>query len=113
MDPRLSYSQIAKTVLRDYADVYVCGGGGRLYPVFDDEHQSYLLLKREWQGKKYLHSTIIHLDVIERKIWVQQDHTEDGIATALLDYGVPRDDIVLGFRAPELRQYTEFAAVVV
>lgn len=110
MDTRLNYNQIAKTVLTEYAEVYA-RSGGRLYPVFDEEHHSYLLLKREWQGKKYLHSAIIHLDVIDGKIWVQQDHTEEGIATTLLDYGVPRDDIVLGFRAPNLRQYTEFAAV--
>jgi len=43
------------------------------------------------------------------KIWVQYDDSEEGIATDLPAAGVPRQDIVLGFRPPELRQYTEFA----
>lgn len=79
--------------------------------VAEGVYTRYLMLKRKWQGKRYLHSTMIHLDVIDEKIWVQQDNTEEGIATTLLEYGVPREDIVLGFRAPNLRQYTEFAVV--
>jgi hypothetical protein len=35
--------------------------------------------------------------------------TEDGIATDLLEAGVPKEDIVLAFHAPEMRPYTEFA----
>jgi hypothetical protein len=34
---------------------------------------------------------------------------EVGIATELVEAGVPKEQIVLGFRPPEMRQYTEFA----
>lgn len=33
------------------------------------------------------------------------------MATELLQAGVPREDIVLAFHPPRLRQFTEFAAV--
>jgi hypothetical protein len=36
--------------------------------------------------------------LIDNKIWIQQDETEDGIASDLLEAGVPKEDIVLGFR---------------
>ena len=79
--------------------------------MFDDAHQSSLLLNIDWRGKKYLHSATIHLEIIGEKIWIQNDHTEEGIATDLLEAGVPKEDIVLGFRHPSIRKYTEFAAV--
>jgi len=44
------------------------------------------------------------------KIWIQRDGTERGIASDLTEAGIPNDHIVLGFREPELRQYTGFAA---
>jgi len=43
------------------------------------------------------------------KIYIEEDLTEDGIATNLLVAGVPREDIVLAFHPPEMRPYTEFA----
>ncbi|MBD2413457.1 XisI protein [Nostoc calcicola FACHB-3891] len=40
---------------------------------------------------------------------MQHDGTEVGIATLLLEQGVPREDIVLAFHSPYMRQFTEFA----
>ena len=37
------------------------------------------------------------------------DFTEEGLATKLVEFGVPQTDIVLGFRAPYVRQFTGFA----
>ncbi|HEY9670196.1 MAG TPA: element excision factor XisI family protein [Waterburya sp.] len=35
--------------------------------------------------------------------------TEDAIADQLVALGVPKQDIVLAYNAPHVRQYTEFA----
>jgi XisI protein len=43
------------------------------------------------------------------KIWVENDWTEARIVDALIERGVPTQAIVLAFRPPELRSYTEFA----
>lgn len=45
------------------------------------------------------------------KIWVQQNMTEMRVGQKLMDRGVAKEDIVLGFQAPEMRKYTDFAAV--
>ena len=34
---------------------------------------------------------------------------EDGVAEELVEAGIPRDHIVLAFRAPEIRKYTDYA----
>jgi len=68
-----------------------------------------LLVIVGWEGVKRVHGCLIHLEIIAGKIWIQRDGTEDGIANDLLQYGIRKDQIVLGFRDPEMRQYTEFA----
>ena len=45
----------------------------------------------------------------KRKVWIQHDGTEEGIAEELVTAGIPRDRIVLAFKPPEMRPYTEFA----
>ena len=55
---------------------------------------------------------MVHLymfDIIDDKVWIQYDGTEDGIADELIEAGIPQDKIVLGFRPPEIRPYTGFA----
>jgi hypothetical protein len=52
----------------------------------------------------------VHIDIRNGKVWIQQDGTEDGIAEALVEAGIPRDHIVLAFKPPEIRPYTDFAA---
>jgi hypothetical protein len=43
------------------------------------------------------------------KIYIEEDWTEECIATELLREGVPKEDIVLAFHDPETRKFTEFA----
>ncbi len=47
--------------------------------------------------------------IIDGKVWIQHDGTEEGIANDLVAAGVPKAHIILGFKAPEIRKYTEFA----
>ena len=112
MDTSITYSDIAKNVLRKYVNLFNKGNDEPLHVAFDDERHSYLILNIGWQGKKYIHSATLHVEIIDGKIWIQSDNTEEGIATDLLEAGVPKDDIVLGFRHPKLRKYTGFADIV-
>lgn len=43
------------------------------------------------------------------QFWIEEDWTEEGIATDLVRAGVPKEDIVLTFHEPKMRQYTDFA----
>jgi len=51
----------------------------------------------------------VHIDIKNGKIWIQHDGTERGVANDLVEWGVPKEDIVLAFHAPYRRQYTGFA----
>ena len=56
-----------------------------------------------------MYGVVLHVDIIDGKIWVQQDGTEAGIANQLVELGVPKQDIVLGFDPPMMRDLTDFA----
>jgi hypothetical protein len=52
---------------------------------------------------------VFHFDIRNGKIWLQRNITEYEIVDYLMENGVSKDDIVLGFRYPETRPYTGFA----
>ncbi|MGI2904577.1 element excision factor XisI family protein [Tolypothrix sp. VBCCA 56010] len=43
---------------------------------------------------------------------IEEDRTENGIATDIVRAGVPKEDIVLAFHEPNMRQYTDFAVAL-
>ncbi|QDV34584.1 XisI protein [Tautonia plasticadhaerens] len=77
--------------------------------VFDRERDRYLLIHSGWDGYRRINEIVTQVDLIGGKIWIQRDGIEYGIAQDLLDAGIPKDRIVLGFKSPELRQHTGFA----
>lgn len=78
--------------------------------IFDPERDHYQLVHVGWKPNGYRnYGCVVHLDIIDGKIWVQHDGTDDGIAYQLAELGVPKQDIVLGFQPPSMRKYTEFA----
>ncbi len=110
MDTRLKYRDIIRKILQEHAEYRASLPDSYDSQVlFDDERGRYLVLDIGWNDDKYLHTTPIHLDLIGNKIWIQYDDTEEGVATDLLEAGVPKEDIVLGFRHPKVRQHTGFA----
>jgi XisI protein len=63
-----------------------------------------------WDGEERVHFIVAHLEIIDGKIWIQADNTDVVIARELEAAGVPKTDIVLGFRPPSIRPLTEYAA---
>ena len=76
--------------------------------VFDEKQDHYQLLYVGWRGNKRDFGCILHLDIKDGKIWIQHDGTEVGIANQLVEMGVPKQDIILAFHEPYIRQFTEF-----
>jgi hypothetical protein len=105
----LDYRQIIERILSEYAAIPYAHGDFKSEVVFDRTHDRYLLINVGWDKKRRVHGCIVHIDVIDGKIWIQRDGTEQGIALDLEIAGVPKEQIVLGFREPELRQYTGYA----
>ena len=77
--------------------------------IFDRVNQHYMLMDVGWDGEKRVEYITLHLRIKNDKIWIEDDWTEEGLATELMRKGVVREDIVLGFQHPGMRPYTDFA----
>jgi hypothetical protein len=109
MDTVENYRNTIEKVLTDYASIPYSHGEIETRCVFDRQHDQYLLKNVGWNNNKRVDGCVVHLEMINGKIWIQEDNTEYGIATDLELAGVPKSDIVLGFQPPELRKYTDYA----
>ena len=79
--------------------------------LFDADRHHYQVLHLGWveEAQVRVHACIVHVDLKDDKIWIQRDGTEIGIANELVEAGVPKHDIVLGFHGPYKRPFTGFA----
>jgi hypothetical protein len=109
MDKLDRYRALIKRILAEDASFRPSHGQIEPLVIFDDERQSYQLMYLGWDKHRRIHSTIIHIRLQNDKVWIEYDGTQEGVATALLEAGVPKTDIVLAFHSPEKRKYTEFA----
>lgn len=96
-----------ETVLTQYRDYLGNDPDTTLDLVIDANHDHYLLIDHGWQGERRIYGTILHLNIIDQKIWIQQDGTETGIAPELLQQGIPSDQIVLGYKSPARREIAQ------
>jgi hypothetical protein len=76
---------------------------------FDMARDQYFLYSVGLARNQRVCDATLYVRIVNGKIWVEQDLTEDGIANALIRAGVPKEDIVLGFLPPNQRQHAEFA----
>lgn len=110
MDKLSLYRQLIQKLLSDRARLRSPNDPVMSQTVFDQESDHYQLVHLGWKDSSTrIYGCVIHIDVIDGKIWVQHDGTEDAIADQLVAEGVPKQDIVLAYHAPHVRQYTEFA----
>lgn len=105
----VQYRQIIEKILQDYADFLNSDRQIQIALVFDHNHDHYLLVETGWQNGYRIYGTLLHLDIIDQKVWIQHDGTEEGIAEELVAVGIPKTQIILAFKSPEIRPYTGFA----
>lgn len=109
MDTLETYRQIIETVLTEYAKLPYAYGEIQTETIFDRKADHYLLINMGWNVDRRIHGCLVHIDIINDKVWIQRDGTEAGIAVDLEQAGIPKNRIVLGFRPPEIRKYTDYA----
>lgn len=112
MDNKLAtYHQLIKTILDHYEKLtnQHPKKDQETIAIYDEEKRHYLLHRMGWKDDYRLWNTIVYVRLRDGKIWIEEDGLEHGIATDLLEAGVPKEDIVLAFHHPDKRPYTEFA----
>lgn len=111
MDKLMQYQQAIIRVLEETA-AYYKGTTNPLYVELyvDARQHHFLLMMFGWEGRTYTHQCLYHIDIIDGKVWIQYNTTDSSIEEELVRQGIPAQDIVLGLKHPDYRQFTDYAA---
>lgn len=108
MDTLKSYRHIIQSLLMAYAAIPIANVQIDCYTVFDTKQDHYMVMNVGWDGHRRVQGCVLHLDIKQGKILIEQNMTEMRVAQELVELGVPKDDIVIGFQSPEMREYTGY-----
>ena len=110
MDKIAKYRQIIRKSLTPYKDDrYVGSPELRNEIIFDSENDHYLVINIGWEGEKHVRNCLFHIDIKDGKVWIQEDNTDSDIADILVDEGISKSDIVLGFHSPAMRRMSSMS----
>ena len=103
------YRRIVTRLIEDYASYKPSHGQIETEAIVDPALDHYEVMHVGWDGVRRVHGSVVHIDIIGDKVWIQYDGTTRPVADELIAGGIPREDIVLGFHPAEVRKYTDFA----
>ncbi len=109
MDKRERYRLIVSHLIEEYASYQPSHGQIETEAIVDRAKDHYEVMHVGWDGSRRVHGSVVHIDIVNDKVWIQYDGTSRPVADELVAAGIPRADIVLGFHPVEVRQYTDFA----
>ena len=110
MDKVEKYRTIVCEILKEYATIKkTLTPDVKFETLIDKESDHYILLSIGWFKQRFIYTTAFHFDIIEGKIWLQQNNTDVMIADELEERGIPKSDIVLGFQPPHVRSHLGYA----
>jgi len=111
MDKQVKYRQLIKSLLIKQVEQMNrrAETGVETDIVIDEERDHYMLVRVGWSPRGRVRGNTLYIRLKDGKFWIEEDWTE-GIATTLLEAGVPKEDIVLGFQPPEMRPERRRAA---
>jgi hypothetical protein len=108
VDKLEQYRQVVRELINEYAKYKPSHGQIDNEAIVDLETDHYEVMQVGWDGQRRVHGCVVHIDIIQGKIWIQYDGTNRPVAEELLEAGVPKEDIILAFYPPQVRPYTDF-----
>jgi len=109
MDSLEQYSNILEKILQQHAEIPYRYGDVTTSLIVSQERTQFILIDEGWENEQRVHGCLVHAQIRAGKIWIHYDGTEESITTELVEAGVPKEDIVLAFHPPEIRQHTGYA----
>ncbi|NEO86310.1 MAG: XisI protein [Spirulina sp. SIO3F2] len=108
MDKLVSYRQNIKALLSRYTEGKQPDEQFEAQLLLDEVRDHYLWLDVGWDGSRRIYHPMMHFDIKQGKIWLQENMTDIDPAVDLIKLGVLREDIVLGLHPPYKRQFTDY-----
>ena len=103
------YREVILELLEAQAALRCANGDFERELLVDRDRDRYLVVSQGWEGNKRVHEVVMHLDICNGKIWIQENRTNVDVAEELRRAGVPADHIVLGLVPPTARPASDYA----
>lgn len=106
MDKVTKYQDILHKTLERYAAIKPVNAPTLEQQVIVDRERNHfqLLSVGHRENLEFVLHIIFHFDIIDGKVWIQCNNTDALIADELMEAGVDRADIVLGFVPARFRE---------
>lgn len=108
MDKLAHYRTCIQTLLEQHSQYKAQDDEVETELVFDCDRDHYQLMCVGWKGLSRVYHTVLHFDIKDGKIWLQQNTTDIDVGQELQDMGIPKQDIVLGLHPAYKRPYTGY-----
>lgn len=110
MDKIKKYKTTLEDIFKYQASIQVSNTPNtKMHLFIGQEKEHFILMNIGWQGKRYHHTLFFNVEIINNKIWIHEDNTDIDLVGKLLDSGIPKSDIVLGFVPVYARDIEGFA----
>jgi hypothetical protein len=106
------YQIIVKNILEEIFPFFESEEGTDSQLIIDEQRGHYLIYEVGWIESDWIYNSYVHIDIKpDGKVWLQHDGTDLRIGQQLIDRGIPKNDIVIGFQSPFARARMDGFAV--
>lgn len=104
MDKIKKYKEIVKALTLEVGNFFPSTDEVEIQIIIDEKRGHYLCYNVGWEKQRWIYGSFLHIDVKETgKVWLQHDGTSLRLAEEMIDRGIPKHDIVVGFQPPFVR----------
>lgn len=111
MDTQIeTYSLIIANWLTEFVRTRNNGSDSDYELVIDPVHRHFQVMRTEWYLGSFKFRVVFHFQIKQTgKVWLLVNNTDILVTDDLVELGIPKSDIVIGFLSESLRPYSGFA----
>ena len=97
------YRELLRAIVQETVAVPVDAGAEGIedFAICDDDSGNYLHFSSGWQGYERVYGPVIHLRIKGEQVIIEVNWTDEDLIERLVEGGVPREAIVLGWVQPQ------------
>lgn len=102
-------------IVREEVRKYDCGGRGwnsRLFFLADEPNQVYTVVAIDYPQRRNIGGLVMLARIVEDKVVIEEDNTDKPLLDALIQQGIPREQIVLAYQGETIPEPTTRAGMI-
>jgi hypothetical protein len=109
MDTLASYRHCVQELLEQLVAQGPMKEGVESQILMDTVRDHYQWMRVGWNDSHRVYHVVMHLDIKEGQVWIQQNMTDSNLTEMLVASGIDREDIILGLQPAYKRDASNVA----